>query len=80
MKTRKSPDECGVGADWNSVACDAGDLSFELSEGTGWISRTCEEADSCSPVFEEAGSGSGFGFRSSSGVVGRAAGSDKIPT
>jgi hypothetical protein len=25
------------------VACDAGGLSFELSEGTGWISRTCEE-------------------------------------
>jgi hypothetical protein len=55
-------------------------LSFELSEETAFISRTCEEADFCSPAFEEAGSGSGFGFSSSSGVVGRATGSDKIPT
>jgi hypothetical protein len=62
------------------VACEADGLSFELSEGTGLISRTCEEVDSCSPAFEEAGSGSGFAFRSSTAVVGRAAGCDKIPT
>lgn len=75
-----SPGGDGIGADWDTRACEGGGLISEPSEGAGLVFRESNGADLRSPDSKVAGSGSGFGFRASTGAVDRAVGRDKIPT